>query len=155
VLQHQEVLTCAERTCRSAPAPFVEGCAGTVPAFVTEEDPVAHYLLSVITPADGEAPSDDQLQAIMGRVAQLQQDMQDAGVWVFSGGLEAPDTATVLARSGDDVLVTDGPFVELKEYVGGLTIIDAPDLDVALHWGRRSTEAIGLPIEVRPFHWAP
>jgi hypothetical protein len=114
-----------------------------------------HYLLSVVTPTEGEPPSGAEMQEIMGRVARLQQDMQDAGVWVFSGGLEAPDTATVLRGSGDDVLITDGPFVELKEYVGGLTIIDAPDLDVALHWGRRSTEAIGLPIEVRPFHWAP
>ncbi|PVY96727.1 YciI family protein [Actinomycetospora cinnamomea] len=116
---------------------------------------MAHYLLSVYQPAEGEPPSDAELQEIMGRVAQLQQDMQDAGVWVFSGGLEAPDTATVLAQGGDDVLVTDGPFVELKEYLGGLTIIAAPDLDAALHWGRRSTEAIGLPIEVRPFQWSP
>ncbi|MEJ2865063.1 YciI family protein [Actinomycetospora flava] len=116
---------------------------------------MAHYLLSVITPTDGEMPSDTEMQTIMGNVAKLQADMQEAGVWVFSGGLEAPDTATVLRQSGDDVLVTDGPFVELKEYVGGLTIIDAPDLDAALHWGRRSTEAVGLPIEVRPFHWAP
>ena len=116
---------------------------------------MAHYLLSVLTPTEGEPPADTEMQEIMGRVAQLQQDMQDAGVWVFSGGLEAPDTATVLRRSGDDVLVTDGPFVELKEYVGGLTIIDAPDLDAALQWGRRSTDAVGLPIEVRPFHWTP
>lgn len=116
---------------------------------------MAHYLLSVVTPSDGEMPSEDEMNVIMGNVAKLQADMQEAGVWVFSGGLEAPDTATVLRQSGDDVLVTDGPFVELKEYVGGLTIIDAPDLDAALHWGRRSTEAVGLPIEVRPFHWAP
>jgi hypothetical protein len=116
---------------------------------------MAHYLLSVITPTEGEAPTEDEMNAIMTDVAKLQSDMQEAGVWVFSGGLEAPDTATVLARSGDDVLVTDGPFVELKEYVGGLTIIDVPDLDAAMHWGRRSTEAVGLPIEVRPFHWAP
>jgi hypothetical protein len=116
---------------------------------------MAHYLLSVYQPTAGEPPSDAELEKIMGNVAQLQRDMQDAGVWVFSGGLEAPDTATVLARSGDDVLVTDGPFVELKEYVGGLTIIDAPDLDAAMHWARRSTEATGLPVEVRPFHWSP
>lgn len=53
------------------------------------------------------------------------------------------------------MLVTDGPFVELKEYLGGLTIIDVPDLDAAMHWARRSTEATTLPIEVRPFHWSP
>lgn len=116
---------------------------------------MAHYLLSVYQPTAGERPSDAELETIMGNVAQLQRDMQDAGVWVFSGGLEAPDTATVLQRSNDDVLVTDGPFVELKEYLGGLTIIDAPDLDAAMHWARRSTEATGLPIEVRPFHWSP
>jgi hypothetical protein len=115
---------------------------------------MAHYLLSVVTPADGEMPSDAEMQTIMGNVAKLQADMQEAGVWVFSGGLEAPDTATVLRRSGDDVLVTDGPFVELKEYVGGLTIIDAPDLDAALEWGRKAAAATTLPIEVRPFHWA-
>lgn len=113
-----------------------------------------NYLLSVITPTEGEPPTPDQLDAIMAEVGTLEKDMKDAGVWVFSGGLEAPSTATVVSRSGDDVLVTDGPFVELKEYVGGLTIIDVPDLDAALAWGRRSNEAVGLPIEVRPFHWS-
>ena len=125
------------------------------PTAPNQEVTMAHYLLSVVTPTEGEPPTEDEMNAIMGNVATLQDDMQSAGVWVFSGGLEAPDTATVLRRSGDDVLVTDGPFVELKEYVGGLTIIDVPDLDAALHWGRRSIEAIGLPIEVRPFHWSP
>lgn len=115
---------------------------------------MAHYLLSVYQP-QGAPPSDEELGAIMGNVEKLQDDMRTAGVWVFSGGLEAPDTATVLAASGDDVLVTDGPFVELKEYLGGLTIIDVPDLDAAMHWARRSTEATTLPIEVRPFHWSP
>ena len=135
--------------------PFVVGVCGHGARRPIRGGPVAHYLLSVITPTDGVPPSGTEMQEILGRVGRLQSDMQEAGVWVFSGGLEAPDTATVLARSGDDVLVTDGPFVELKEYVGGLTIIDVPDLDAALLWGRRSTEAIGLPIEVRPFHWAP
>ncbi|MHC1562169.1 YciI family protein [Actinomycetospora sp. C-140] len=114
---------------------------------------MAHYLLSVYQPAGGEPPSEAELGEIMTRLDRLHTDMRSAGVWVFSGGLEAPDTATVLARSGEDVLVTDGPFVELKEYLGGFTIVDAPNLDAAMHWARRSTEATGLPIEVRPFHW--
>jgi hypothetical protein len=114
---------------------------------------MAHYLLAVWTPADGTPPGPEELEGIMANVEQLRRDMVEAGVWVFSGGLEAPSTATVLTADGDDVLVTDGPYVELKEYLGGLTIIDAPDLDVALHWARRSTQATGLPIEVRPFHW--
>jgi hypothetical protein len=117
------------------------------------EDEMSNYLLSVIPPPDGRPPTGEEMNAIMAEVQKLESDMREAGVWVFSGGLEAPSTATVVAKQADDVLITDGPFVELKEYVGGLTIIDVPDLDAALAWGRRSTEAIGLPIEVRPFHW--
>jgi hypothetical protein len=56
-------------------------------------------------------------------------------------------------RDGE-LLLTDGPFAETKEYVGGISIVEAPDLDAALEWGFRSARAIGLPIEVRPFHWA-
>jgi hypothetical protein len=119
-----------------------------------EEDEMAHYLLSVYQP-EGEPPPPAALEAIMARVEENQREMKEAGVWVFSGGLEAPSTATVLTASGGEVLVTDGPFVELKEYLGGLTIIDVADLDAALEWGRKATRATTLPIEVRPFHWSP
>ena len=115
---------------------------------------MSHYLLSVWTPADATPPTPAELQDIMGNVERLRTDMVDAGVWTFSGGLEAPSTATVLTAAGDEVMVTDGPYVELKEYLGGLSIVDAPDLDAALEWGRKATRATGLPIEVRPFHWA-
>jgi hypothetical protein len=70
---------------------------------------------------------------------------------VFSGGLNAPGTATVLRFDGRDVLVTDGPFAEGKEYLGGFTIVRAADLDAALEWGRRLARVVTLPIEVRPF----
>jgi hypothetical protein len=118
-----------------------------------QEDPMAHYLLSVVTPTDGTPPTDGELQAIMKNVEDYHRELRDAGAWVFSGGLEAPDTATVLRPQSGEVLMTDGPFVEAKEYLGGLSIIDAPDLDAALEWGRKGVQAIGLPIEVRPFHW--
>ncbi|SDP13905.1 Uncharacterized conserved protein [Klenkia soli] len=115
---------------------------------------MAQYLLSVVTPAEGaQPPTPDQLEAIMARVGQLQSDMKAAGAWVFSGGLEAPSTATVLRPDGDDVLLVDGPFAEGKEYLGGFTVVEAADLDAALDWGRRTVAAIGLPIEVRPFAW--
>ncbi len=114
---------------------------------------MAHYLLSIWTPADGTPPAPERLESIMADVDKVQREMRDAGVWVFAGGLEAPSTATVVTASGDDVLVTDGPFVELKEYLGGLTIIDVPDFDAALAWAKRSTQATTLPVEVRPFHW--
>jgi len=77
--------------------------------------------------------------------------MKDAGVWVFAGGLHPPTTATVLRPRDGEVLMTDGPFTEAKEHVGGFSIIRADDLDEALDWGRRLAAATTLPIEVRPF----
>ncbi len=115
---------------------------------------MAHYLLSVYTPADGTPPTPEELDAIMKEVAVYNQELRDAGAWVFSGGLEAPETATVLRLQDGDVLTTDGPFAEAKEYLGGFDVIDVPDLDAALEWGRKAARVIGLPIEVRPFHWA-
>jgi hypothetical protein len=70
---------------------------------------------------------------------------------VFAGGLHGPDTATVLRPRDGDVLVTDGPYTESKEFLGGICLIKAPDLDAALMWGRKATLATTLPIEVRPF----
>jgi hypothetical protein len=70
---------------------------------------------------------------------------------VFSAGLHAPSTATMLRPDGDDVLMTDGPFAEGKEHIGGLSIVRAGDLDGALEWARRLAVATTLPIEVRPF----
>jgi hypothetical protein len=72
-------------------------------------------------------------------------------VWVFSGGLHDASTATVVQQKGDQTLVTDGPYVEGKEHLGGFTIVRAADLDAALEWARRTARIIPLPIEVRPF----
>jgi hypothetical protein len=108
------------------------------------------YLLSVYEP-DGDPPPPDELNAIMQRVHALQAELKAAGVWVFSGGLHAPSTATVVRMKDGDVITTDGPYVEGKEHIGGFTIIKAPDLDAALEWGRKAARAITLPIEVRPF----
>jgi hypothetical protein len=109
------------------------------------------YLLSVVTPASGTQPPPDVLSQIMERVGVVDRDLRAAGAWVFSGGLNAPSTATVVRVQGDEVLMTDGPFAEGKEYMGGFSIIQVADLDAALEWGTRLTRAIGLPIEVRPF----
>lgn len=67
---------------------------------------------------------------------------------MFTGGLHAPGTATVVRADG---MLTDGPYIEGKEHVGGIWVITAPDLDVALEWGRKAAAATTLPIEVRPF----
>jgi hypothetical protein len=108
------------------------------------------YLLSIYQP-EGTPPSPEVLEKIMRDVGAVREEMKAAGAWVFSGGLNAPDTATVLRLDGGEVLMTDGPFAEGKEYLGGFTIIKAPDLDAALDWGRRLARVLPLPIEVRPF----
>ena len=110
------------------------------------------YLLSMYQP-EGDPPPPEVLDPIMRDLEALEAEMKAAGVWVFSGGLHAPSTATVLrVREGGEVLVTDGPYAEGKEHIGGFTIVKAPDLDAALEWARRYALAVALlPIEVRPF----
>ena len=109
------------------------------------------YLLSVCYPAGGTQPAPEVLQNIMRDVMALQKEMQSAGAWVFSGGLHGPDAATVLRHKNGDVVMTDGPFIESKEQIGGITIIKAEDLDAALNWGRKLAGATTTPVEVRPF----
>ena len=109
------------------------------------------YLLSVCYPAGGQQPAPEALQNIVRDVYAIQKEMQAAGVWVFSGGLHPANTATVLRQQGGTVVTTDGPFIESKEQIGGITVLKAPDLDAALAWGRKLALAIGTPIEVRPF----
>jgi hypothetical protein len=108
------------------------------------------YLLSIYQP-DGDPPAPEVLEQVMRDIAVLIQEAKSAGVWVFNGGLHAPSTATVVRLQDGEVLMTDGPFAEGKEHVGGFLIIKAPDLDAALEWGRKAARAITLPIEVRPF----
>ncbi|SBT42492.1 YciI family protein [Micromonospora auratinigra] len=109
------------------------------------------YLISMYQPAGEELPDPEFLAGVMREVAAIGRELRESGSWVFGNGLHAPETATVLRPQGDEVLITDGPYVEGKEYLGGFTIITAPDLDAALAWGRRYALATTLPIEVRPF----
>jgi hypothetical protein len=109
------------------------------------------YLLSIYQP-DGPVPEPEVLAKIMADLDVLNEQMREAGAWVFSGPLAAPSTATVLAAKGTDVLITDGPYTEGKEHLGGFTVIRAADLDEALDWGRKLARVLtGLTIEVRPF----
>jgi hypothetical protein len=107
------------------------------------------YLLSVYQP-EGELPP-EKLETITRDIEALDRELKAAGAWVFAGGLHPPSTATVVRPRGNDLLITDGPFTEGKEHIGGFTIIKAPDLDAALEWGRKAARATTLPIEVRPF----
>lgn len=109
------------------------------------------YLLSVYQP-EGPPPPAEFLNKVMQEVGVIIDDMKKSGAWVFNGPLHPVSTSTVLRLKGDDVLITDGPYAEGKEHVGGLMILQSPDLDGALAWARRFARAITLPIEVRPFH---
>jgi hypothetical protein len=115
---------------------------------------MTQYLLSIYQP-DGGPPPPEVMDAVARDLHALNQDLKAAGAWVFSRGLHAPSTATVVQARGEDLLITDGPYVEGKEHIGGFWIVDAPDLDAALGWARRAARATTLPIEVRPFQDVP
>lgn len=112
------------------------------------------YLLSIYQP-DGELPAPAALEQISGEVRAVEEELRAAGAWVFSGGLHASSTATVLDPRGEAMPMTDGPYVEGKEHVGGLVIVTAESLDEARAWGRKVALATTLPVEVRPFQGEP
>ncbi|MFI9843252.1 YciI family protein [Nonomuraea sp. NPDC051941] len=112
------------------------------------------YVLSMQQP-DGPPPPPEVLDPIMRDIGAVEQEMRDAGVWVFSGALQSPSSARVVRMSDGEPLTTDGPYVEGKEHIGGFTIIKAPDMDAALEWARKLAGAVALlPIEVREFQGA-
>jgi hypothetical protein len=114
---------------------------------------MAQYLLSVHTSAgvDGEPMTNEEMERSFAPIARLEEEMTAAEALVFSGRLHGPDTATVVRESNGKVLTTDGPYAEAKEQIGGFYIINAADLDAALEWASKTTAAVGMPIEVRPF----
>ncbi|HZD22160.1 MAG TPA: YciI family protein [Acidimicrobiia bacterium] len=110
---------------------------------------MSKYLLSIYQP-DGDPPPIEVLEKIMDELNGLNRDMKEAGVWVFTAGLEPPRTATVLRSYEGRVSTTDGPFVESKEHIGGFTVIEVMDDEAALSWAARLAEIVTLPVEVRP-----
>ena len=115
---------------------------------------MGQYLLSTyaVQGEDSGGPSTpEEVGAFMKRVATLEDDMEASGTFIFGGALHGPDAATVVREGEGDAMVTDGPFVEAKEHIGGFYIVEADNLDEALSWARRVVDAIGHPIEVRPF----
>ncbi|HUQ61587.1 YciI family protein [Lentzea sp.] len=104
------------------------------------------YMISVIDDGTGiTSPAvDDAIDVFNDR-------LRDEGYWVFAGGLAVPGTATVIDNRGEDALVTDGPFLESKEYLAGFWVIEAPDLDVALALAAEGSRSCHRKVEVRPF----
>jgi hypothetical protein len=109
------------------------------------------YLLSVHFVAGSPPPSPEAMQKAYDDVAAFNSEVQDAGAWVFAGGLQPPDEATVVRFQDGKVLATDGPFAEGKEHIGGFWVISVADPDAALEWAAKATQACAQPVEVRPF----
>ena len=113
---------------------------------------MTQYLLSVHSVEGAPTLTREEIAPIHAAVGAVNAELQAAGAWVFAGGLHPPDTATVVRTSEQgDVMMTDGPFVEGKEHIGGVWVIEAPDLDAALAWAAKATAACRQPVEVRPF----
>ncbi|WP_448002388.1 YciI family protein [Agromyces bauzanensis] len=108
------------------------------------------YLVSVIHDKLELAPANE-----MAAIDAFNDRLQAEGHWVFAGGLGFPDTATVIDNRNGQAMITDGPFLESKEYLAGFWIIEAPDLDVALKLAAEGSKACNRKVEVRPVLGAP
>jgi hypothetical protein len=105
-----------------------------------------HCLVSVIDDKTGSATPSE-----MAAINAFNDRLKAEGHWVFAGGLASPSTATVIDGRDEEPMFTDGPFVESKEYVAGLWVIEAPDLDAALELSVDGSKACNRRVEVRPF----
>lgn len=109
------------------------------------------YLLSVHHTEDEAPPAPEVMEQMFADVGAFNADVQAAGQWVFAGGLMPKETATVVDATGGDVVTTDGPFIQAKEWLGGFWVVEVADLDAALELARRASTACRGPVEVRPF----
>ena len=117
---------------------------------------MTQYLLSVHGSEDDMAGMQaDDMQRMFAQVDAFNAEVQAAGKWVFAGGLQAASTATVVRVADGESTITDGPYTESKEQIGGFWIIEAADLDEALAWARKGSAACEGPVEVRPFQEEP
>jgi hypothetical protein len=112
---------------------------------------MTQYLLSVHGSADAATPTEAEIAKMYADVAEFNKSVQAAGIWVFAGGLEPIESATCVDASGSEPLITDGPYAETKEVLGGFWIIECDDLDGALRWAGAGSKACGAKVEVRPF----
>jgi hypothetical protein len=116
---------------------------------------MTHYLMAVHGPAEmdefGSYGSKEEMEAAFAATAAFNDRLRADGYWVFAGGLQPASTATVVDGQGEAPVVTDGPYLETKEVIGGFWVIDAPDLDVALSLAADGSKACRAKVEVRPF----
>jgi hypothetical protein len=127
-----------------------EGMSRKSPA-ADEEQTMPQYMLSVHTATDApREPMTEEQRAGYARIAGLEAEMEAAKAFVFSARLSEPSEAKVVRRGAGRPKSTDGPFTETKEHLGGFYLIETPDIDSAVEWASRVSDAIGEPIEVRP-----
>jgi hypothetical protein len=109
------------------------------------------FLVAIHHPDDYDPSTEDA--AMERAIDELNEEMVAAGVRVFVGGLHAARRAkSVRRRSSGEVVVTDGPYLETKEHVGGFWVLEAASMDEAVEWGRKAAVACRAPVEVRQFH---
>jgi len=104
---------------------------------------------------DDEMPSTEEMQPVFEAVDAFNERLKAEGAWVFGGGLMPIESSTWVDATGDEPMITDGPFVESKEFLGGFWIIQADDLDAALKWATEGSAACAGKVEVRPFQDEP
>jgi len=115
---------------------------------------MAKYMLLIYAPADG-ARSPEEMEAEMPKWFQFTQELVDAGAMVAGDPLEFPSTATTVRVRDGETVITDGPFAETKEFLGGYYLIDVPNLDAALGWAAKVPNVAYGSIEVRPLAEIP
>ena len=113
---------------------------------------MAQYLLTLHSstePRPDRTP--EEMERSMNEIHAVNTAIREAGAWVYGGRLDQPGEAKVVRPRNSRIRVTDGPFIEAKEQIGGYYIIEAESLEAALEWASRTSDAVGMPIEVRRF----
>jgi hypothetical protein len=116
---------------------------------------MTQYLLSVHSGPEDYERSLEEMMPAFEAVDRFNTKAQDAGVWVFAGGLERGETALTVDATGDQPVLTDGPYLETKEWIGGFWVFELPDRDAAIAWATEASVACGGTVEVRPFQAEP
>lgn len=156
--EHRQVLPAlfladwmGRRACRPGPILFVDSATGTNRGPEKEQEKMPQYMISVWHEDDYELDfSGPDAQRRVAQVGDFNSDLAQAKALVFGAGLHPRSTAQVLRPQGGDVVMTDGPFAESKEHIGGFWIIDAPTLEAAQEWARKGAAACEQAVELRP-----
>lgn len=110
---------------------------------------MTQYLVAIHHPDGYDGSSEDE--AMHRDIDRLNDEMVAAGIRLFVGGLKPAGEARAVRRRGRDLMITDGPYLETKEHIGGFWVLDLPNMDEALAWGRKAATACRANVEVRQF----